>query len=73
MIAAALREAVVPHVNQPATPETCHAINRAFIRIMRDRYAVNWQRHAKQIRVQFRGDGKLDILIPEELLERTLH
>ena len=73
MIAAALREAVAPHVNQPATPKVCHAIKRAFIRIMRDRYALNWARHAKQIHVRFRSDGKPDILMPEELLERTLH
>lgn len=71
LVAAALREAIAPHANQRATLGTCHAIKRAFIRIMRDRFSVNWQRHAKRIRVTFRPDGKPDIQIPDELL--TLH
>lgn len=71
LVAAALREAIAPHVSKPATPEVCHAIKRGFVKIMRDRFAVNWQRHAKRIRVHFRPDGKPDIQIPEELL--TLH
>lgn len=73
IVAAALRAAIAPHVGKAASPEICHAIKREFVKIMRDKFAVNWQRHAKRIRVHFRPDGKPDIQIPEELLETTLH
>lgn len=73
LVAVALREAIAPYVKQQATPATCHAIKKDFIRIMRDRFSVNWRRQSKQMRVTFRPDGKPDIQIPEELLEHALH
>lgn len=73
MVAQALKEAVSRHVGKDATPTVCGAIKREFIHIMRDKFGVNWVRHSRKISVEFVKGSVPNVIIPEELLERTVH
>jgi hypothetical protein len=71
--AVALREVTAHFEGQAATPTVCQRIKREFIQVMREKFGVEWGRYARQISVEFISGAKPNLVIPPNLLKRTLH
>lgn len=69
----ALKEAVSHQTGKPASPVICQRIKREFVQIMRDRFQIDWSRYARQIKVEFLTGSKPNLILPPQLLKRTVH
>ena len=69
----ALNDAMVGLTGIPATPEVCEQIKNVVILIMLRKYGVDMTAFADEIRIEFMENGRPNLLVPLELMHRSLH
>jgi hypothetical protein len=73
LVADALKEAVAKFQGKPASPDICGRIKREFVHIMRVKHRIDWSRHARKIEVEFIDGRTPNVVLPKDLMQRSLH
>lgn len=73
LVADALKEAVTKYQGERNTPDICGRIKREFVHIMRTKHGIDWTRQARKITVEFIDGRSPNIVIPPNLIQRSLH
>ena len=73
LVADALKEAVAKHQGERASPDICGRIKREFVHIMRVKHGIDWTGQARRIAVEFIDGRSPNVVLPQNLIQRTLH